>query len=158
MPHRRERSRISRLLSDSTGRHLQSPTRRSACPDRRAVVPTRSGPPHGPYNHQPAAGAAAEAYGQQHMSGWHIAQLNVGRILAPTDSPQLAEFMARLDEINALADATPGFVWRLQTASGNATDIRVSEHAYFLVNISVWATIEATIAFGYRTSHAAATG
>jgi hypothetical protein len=35
------------------------------------------------------------------MSGWHIAQLNVGRILAPTDSPQLAEFMAALDEINA---------------------------------------------------------
>ncbi|TLY94573.1 MAG: DUF3291 domain-containing protein, partial [Gammaproteobacteria bacterium] len=76
------------------------------------------------------------------MSGWHIAQLNVGRILAPTDSPQLAEFMARLDEINALADATPGFVWRLQTASGNATDIRVSEDPYFLVNMSVWATIE----------------
>ncbi|TLZ25065.1 MAG: DUF3291 domain-containing protein, partial [Gammaproteobacteria bacterium] len=40
------------------------------------------------------------------MHEWHIAQLNVGRILAPTDSPQLAEFMARLDEINALADAT----------------------------------------------------
>ena len=42
------------------------------------------------------------------MSGWHIAQLNVGRILAPTDSPQLAEFMAALDEINARAEAAPG--------------------------------------------------
>ena len=89
------------------------------------------------------------------MSGWHIAQLNVGRILAPTDSPQLAEFMARLDEINALADATPGFVWRLQTASGNATDIRVSEDPYFLVNMSVWATIESLFEFVYRTSHMA---
>ena len=56
------------------------------------------------------------------MSGWHIAQLNVGRILAPTDSPQLAEFMAALDEINARAEATPGFIWRLQSDSGNATD------------------------------------
>src|SRR5437764_7524440 len=89
------------------------------------------------------------------MSGWHIAQLNVGRILAPTDSPQLAEFMARLDEINALADATPGFVWRLQSASGNATDIRVSEDPYFLVNMSVWATIESLFEFVYRTSHTA---
>src|SRR5207253_11512926 len=106
----------------------------------------------------PAVAGPTADRGRHHMHEWHIAQLNVGRILAPTDSPQLAEFMARLDEINALADATPGFVWRLQTASGNATDIRVSEHAYFLVNISVWATIEATIAFGYRTSHAAATG
>ncbi|TLZ36696.1 MAG: DUF3291 domain-containing protein [Gammaproteobacteria bacterium] len=89
------------------------------------------------------------------MNEWHIAQLNVGRILAPTDSPQLAEFMARLDEINALADATPGFVWRLQTASGNATDIRVSEDPYFLVNMSVWATIESLFEFVYRTSHTA---
>ncbi|TLY63308.1 MAG: DUF3291 domain-containing protein, partial [Gammaproteobacteria bacterium] len=61
------------------------------------------------------------------MNEWHIAQLNVGRILAPTDSPQLAEFMARLDEINALADGSPGFVWRLKSDSGNATDIKVSE-------------------------------
>src|SRR5207302_5021452 len=89
------------------------------------------------------------------MNEWHIAQLNVGRILAPTDSPQLAEFMARLDEINALADATSGFVWRLQTASGNATDIRVSEDPYFLVNMSVWATIESLFEFVYRTSHTA---
>src|SRR2546429_6727057 len=89
------------------------------------------------------------------MNEWHIAQLNVGRILAPTDSPKLAEFMARLDEINALADATPGFVWRLQSASGNATDIRVSEDPYFLVNMSVWATLESLFEFVYRTFHTA---
>src|SRR5437667_11835962 len=93
--------------------------------------------------------------GPQHIHERHTAQLNVGRILAPTDSPQLAEFMARLDEINALADATPGFVWRLQTASGNATDIRVSEDPYFLVNMSVWATIESLFEFVYQTSHSA---
>jgi hypothetical protein len=89
------------------------------------------------------------------MSGWHIAQLNVGRILAPTDSPQLAEFMGRLDEINALADGSPGFVWRLKSDSGNATDIKVSEDPYLLVNMSVWATIESLFEFVYRTAHTA---
>ncbi|TLY86600.1 MAG: DUF3291 domain-containing protein, partial [Gammaproteobacteria bacterium] len=89
------------------------------------------------------------------MNEWHIAQLNVGRILAPTDSPQLAEFMARLDEINALADGSPGFVWRLKSDSGNATDIKVSEDPYFLVNMSVWVTIESLFEFVYRTSHTA---
>jgi hypothetical protein len=89
------------------------------------------------------------------MNEWHIAQLNVGRILAPTDSPQLAEFMGRLDEINALADTAPGFLWRLQSDSGNATDIQVSEDPYFLVNMSVWTTIESLFEFVYRTSHTA---
>ena len=89
------------------------------------------------------------------MSGWHIAQLNVGRILAPTDSPQLAEFMAALDEINARAEATPGFIWRLQSDSGNATDIRVSADPSFLVNMSVWANIESLFDFVYRSAHTA---
>jgi hypothetical protein len=89
------------------------------------------------------------------MSGWHIAQLNVGRTLAPTDSPQLAEFLAKLDVINALADGTPGLVWRLRSDSGNATDIKVSDDPYFLVNMSVWATIEALFEFVYRSGHTA---
>jgi len=89
------------------------------------------------------------------MSGWHIAQLNVGRILAPTDSAQLAEFMAALAEINARADAAPGFIWRLQSDSGNATDIRVSQDPNFLVNMSVWAMIEPLFDFVYRSAHTA---
>src|SRR5438552_17601713 len=92
------------------------------------------------------------------MSGWHIAQLNVGRILAPTDSPQLTESMAALDEINARAEATPGFIWRLQSDSGNATDILVSEDPSFLVNMSVWATIESLFAFVYRSAETAVVG
>ena len=51
----------------------------------------------------------------------HLAQVNVARLKAPLESPQLAGFVARLDEINALADESPGFVWRLQGAAGNAT-------------------------------------
>ncbi|MCA1845866.1 MAG: DUF3291 domain-containing protein, partial [Actinobacteria bacterium] len=55
---------------------------------------------------------------------WHLAQLNIGRLRAETDDPSIAEFMDNLDRINTLAEATPGFVWRLQTDDGNATAIR----------------------------------
>ena len=58
------------------------------------------------------------------MTGYHIAQLNVARARAPLDDPLLADFMAQLDDINALADGSTGFVWRLQSDSGNATDIQ----------------------------------
>jgi uncharacterized protein DUF3291 len=89
------------------------------------------------------------------MSTWHIAQLNVGRTVAPPESALLAPFMAALDEINARADAAPGFVWRLQSASGNATDVRPTADPNFLVNMSVWERIEALFDFVYRSDHTA---
>jgi len=64
----------------------------------------------------------------------HLAQVNIGRILAPMDSPVMAEFKANLDPVNALAEAAPGFVWRLQSGFGNATDIVFSEDPFELVN------------------------
>jgi len=85
---------------------------------------------------------------------WHIAQLNVGRAVAPTNSPALAEFMAALPRINALADAAPGFVWRLQTAAGNATEIKVSADPQFIINMSVWQSVEALFDYVYRSMHA----
>ncbi|HXR93102.1 MAG TPA: DUF3291 domain-containing protein [Steroidobacteraceae bacterium] len=87
------------------------------------------------------------------MSPWHIAQLNVGRAVAPPGSPELADFMAALDRINALAESSPGFVWRLQSSSGNATDILVSEDPLFLINMSVWSSVESLFAFVYRSGH-----
>jgi len=87
------------------------------------------------------------------MSGWHIAQMNVGTVRFPTEDPRLAGFMNRLDEINALAEASPGFVWRLQSDQGNATDIVLTDNPLFLVNMSVWESVEALFAFVYRTSH-----
>jgi hypothetical protein len=54
-----------------------------------------------------------------------IAPLNVARAVAPLDDPRMADFVALLDEVNLLADRSPGFVWRMQGASGNATDVRV---------------------------------
>ncbi len=87
------------------------------------------------------------------MKAWHIAQLNVGRAVAPPGSSELADFMAALDRINAMAESSPGFVWRLQSDSGNATDILVSQDPRFLVNMSVWSSVEALFAFVYRSAH-----
>ena len=84
---------------------------------------------------------------------WHLAQLNVGRLLAPLDAPRIAGFVAALDRINALADSDPGLVWRLQTEQGNATSIRPTEDDLFLINMSVWRSIEALRAFTYTSAH-----
>lgn len=88
------------------------------------------------------------------MASHHLAQLNIGRALAPVDSPQLAGFVARLDDINALAEAAPGFVWRFQTEEGNATALRPYEDDRIMVNFSVWTTAEVLHDFVYRTVHA----
>jgi hypothetical protein len=73
--------------------------------------------------------------------------------VAPLDSPPLAEFMAALDGVNTLAEASPGFVWRLKSDSGNATDIKASDDPRFIVNMSVWSSVEALFAFVYRSAH-----
>jgi hypothetical protein len=84
-----------------------------------------------------------------------LAQLNVGRMVAPTSAPEVADFMAALDPINALAEAAPGFVWRLQTDAGNATDIHAFDDELLLLNMSVWESIETLRAFTYTTAHTA---
>jgi hypothetical protein len=84
---------------------------------------------------------------------WHLAQLNVGRLVAPLDAPQIDGFRAELDPINALADADPGLAWRLQTDAGNATDIRPTDDDLFIINLSVWRSIEALRAFTYTSAH-----
>lgn len=80
----------------------------------------------------------------------HLAQLNVGRLLAPREDPMIADFMAGLDHVNARADAAPGFVWRLQTDEGNATSITPTEDPLFLVNMSTWTGLEALREYVYR--------
>ena len=87
-----------------------------------------------------------------------LAQVNVGRLRAPLESPVLAGFVAALDPVNAVADAAPGFVWRLQTEDGNATSIRAFEwdaadSAGVIVNMSVWESAEALAAFVYSDVH-----
>lgn len=85
----------------------------------------------------------------------HLAQLNIARLLAPIDSPQLADFVAALEPVNALADAAPGFVWRLQTDEGNATSIRPYDDDMLVVNMSVWESLDALRDFVFGAEHRA---
>ncbi len=84
---------------------------------------------------------------------YQLAEVNIARMLAPLDSPLLAEFVAQLDAINALADTSPGFLWRLQTLEGNATALRPYEDDLILVNLSLWATLADLSAFVYKSRH-----
>ena len=89
-----------------------------------------------------------------------IAQVNIGRLVAPRDSARLAGFFAALDAVNAVADGAPGFVWRLQTDEGNATGIAAFEWEGddghdVLINMSVWRSIEELAAFVYGEFHRA---
>jgi hypothetical protein len=84
---------------------------------------------------------------------YHLAEVNIGRILGPMDSAVMAEFAANLDPINALAESSPGFVWRLKDESNNATSISVTEDRFLIVNLSVWQTIDDVFAFTYRSAH-----
>jgi len=86
------------------------------------------------------------------MSTYALAQLNVALMKAPLESPTMADFVAHLDRINALAERAPGFVWRLQTADGNATALRpLGEDT--LVNVSVWSDVAALHAYVYQSAH-----
>ncbi len=87
------------------------------------------------------------------MAQFNIAQVNIGRIRAQLDDPIMAGFVGRLDEINALADASPGFVWRLQTTEGNATYLRPFQDERTLLNMSVWQTVEALRHYVFETAH-----
>ena len=85
--------------------------------------------------------------------GVHVAQVNIGTMVAATDDPRVAEFMDALEHVNAIADAAPGFVWRLQTDSGNATEIQIFPDPLTLVNMSVWESVDALKAYVYRSEH-----
>lgn len=87
------------------------------------------------------------------MTDYHLAQINIGRIVAPLDSPQLSGFVSRLEEVNAMADRAPGFVWRLQTEDGDATALRPYDDDWILVNMSVWENVEALHDYVYRSAH-----
>jgi hypothetical protein len=86
------------------------------------------------------------------MSQYELAQLNIAVMKEPLDSPRMADFVANLDRINALAERSPGFVWRLKTEEGDATALRpLGENT--LVNMSVWQDVAALNNYVYRTAH-----
>ena len=83
----------------------------------------------------------------------HLAQVNVGKLVAPLDDPRIDDFRDNLERINLLAEAQPGFVWRAVGTGFDATDLRPFEDQDLLVNASVWESLEALAAFAYRTDH-----
>ena len=87
------------------------------------------------------------------MPNYHLAQINIGRILAPIDDPIMADFVAQLAPINALAEQSPGFVWRLQTEDGDATSIKVYDDDMIIINLTVWKSVETLRQFVYKSAH-----
>ncbi len=88
------------------------------------------------------------------MAGYQLAQLNIGTIKAPLDTPLMADFTNNLDRINALAESSEGFVWRLKDDSGNATDYRPLD-PLTIVNMSVWRDLAALMQYVYKSEHVA---
>src|SRR5580704_12097458 len=93
-----------------------------------------------------------------------LAQVNIGRLLAPLDSDQLAGFVAALDSVHAVADAAPGFVWRMQGDEGNAASVpgfaadavgsgEPGSAGSIIINMSVWESVEALSGYVYRPEH-----
>ncbi len=88
------------------------------------------------------------------MSRFHLAQINIGRLRAPVNDPMIADFVANLERINALADAAQGFIWRLTGLGDNATDIQPDpSDPMMALNMSVWENPQALGAFVYRSDH-----
>jgi hypothetical protein len=83
---------------------------------------------------------------------YHLAQINIAKMLAPLDSPIMADFVANLERINEVAEASEGFVWRLQDY-GNATSIRIYDDDFLLVNMSVWKDVDSLFRYAYQSQH-----
>ena len=85
-----------------------------------------------------------------------LAQVNIGRARGAIRDEVMQGFVARLEEINALAERSPGFVWRLQTEDGDATAVRpyADDHS-ILINMSTWADLESLRNYVFRTAHVA---
>ena len=83
----------------------------------------------------------------------HLAQLNIGRFRYPTSDPRMEDFMNNLDLVNAIAERSPGFVWRLKDESGNATNFRPFPDPQMAVNLTVWESVEALERYVYQTVH-----
>lgn len=89
------------------------------------------------------------------MSDYQLAEINIATMLAPLTDSIMAGFVNNLDRINALAEQTPGFVWRLQTPEGNATALRVFDSDVLIINMSVWESVQALYDYTYASDHVA---
>jgi hypothetical protein len=88
------------------------------------------------------------------MVRWELAQFNLARAVDALDSEALAGFVAELKRVNELADAAPGFVWRLEGSSADAPAASADEDPRMLLNLSVWRCVEDLYNYTYRGDHA----
>ncbi|MGW0559480.1 DUF3291 domain-containing protein [Streptomyces sp. NPDC003016] len=86
-------------------------------------------------------------------AAYELAQVNIARLKFPLDSPELKDFVDALDPVNAVADGADGFRWRLQSETGNATDVPVFGDAWLILNMTVWRDTDALTAFMYQGQH-----
>ena len=86
-------------------------------------------------------------------AGWHLAQINIGRLVAPHGDPRVQPFFDSLDRVNALAEESPGFVWRLKGEGNNATDLQPTADPLLIPNMSVWKDAESLFQYVYRSAH-----
>ena len=86
----------------------------------------------------------------------HLAQLNVGRLLAPTDDPRVADFMNALDLVNGIGKRSPGFVWMMEGSgepgTGN-TEAKIDGDPQFVANLTVWQDVHSLEHFVWNTVH-----
>lgn len=86
---------------------------------------------------------------------YYLAQVNTARLRAPLDAPEMADFVAQIQTINAIADDDPGFVWRLRSEGAeDATSIRAFDDEQILITLTVWKSVEALSHYVYRGAHA----
>jgi len=86
------------------------------------------------------------------MQKYQLAQFNIARMKAPLDDPLMKEFVDNLLLVNAQADQAPGFIWRFQTETGYAVEIEASEDSMFIINMSVWESVEVLKEFTYQNA------
>lgn len=90
---------------------------------------------------------------QDSSQAYYLAQINIALMKAPLHDPIMAEFANALNEVNAIADQSQGFVWRLKDGDGNATNIRAFDDPQILVNLSVWQNVESLKTYVYQSLH-----
>jgi hypothetical protein len=83
----------------------------------------------------------------------NLAQINIAKMLAPLESPLMADFVANLEAINALAESSQGFIWRLKDDNNNATSIKIYDDEFLLVNMSVWSNVDSLFQFTFQSQH-----
>ena len=88
------------------------------------------------------------------MAKFHLAQINIARLVAPIDDPQIKDFSQAIAAINLLAESSDGFIWRLKDETGNATAIQAFSDPQMIVNMSVWESLEALQHYAYQSGHA----